>query len=339
MDELMDFIDCYYNFAQSSFSNNAFMWGSSCDFSEADKERHKSWIQERKDYIYDNLQEYDISDLIYIMLGDVNCNNQVTIHDAALITAHLNGNTHASFNTVKGDCEKNGTIDLDDARTIEALVKESDAPLATYWYSTPQAIGEFHADDMVLELGDVQAASLNLLAFDEEQYKALQFDITLPEGVELIDIIDGAISGHNFSYTAKENNVYRITAYSDDDESFSANDEAIIEMILTSTDIISEENCKIKISNAYIVDNDNNELRMGEYNIAFTQETGIKDIETDMLIEGGKCISVTVLEPQEFAIYSVDGRKIRDINVKKGTTHIAMPAGIYIVNGEKVVVR
>lgn len=339
MDELMDFIDCYYNFAQSSFSNNAFMWGSSCDFSEADKERHKSWIQERKDYIYDNLQEYDISDLIYIMLGDVNCNNQVTIHDAALITAHLNGNTHASFNTVKGDCDKNGTIDLDDARTIEALVKESDAPLATYWYSTPQAIGEFHADDMVLELGDVQAASLNLHAFDEEQYKALQFDITLPEGVVLIDIIDRAISGHNFSYTAKENNVYRITAYSDDDESFSANDEAIIEMILTSTDIISEENCKIKISNAYIVDNDNNELRMEEYSIAFTQETGIKDIETDMLIEGGKCISVTVLEPQEFAIYSVDGRKIRDINAKKGTTRIAMPAGIYIVNGEKVVVR
>lgn len=339
MDELMDFIDCYYNFAQSSFSNNAFMWGSSCDFSEADKERHKSWIQERKDYIYDNLQEYDISDLIYIMLGDVNCNNQVTIHDAALITAHLNGNTHASFNTVKGDCDKNGTIDLDDARTIEALVKESDAPLATYWYSTPQAIGEFHADDMVLELGDVQAASLNLHAFDEEQYKALQFDITLPEGVVLIDIIDRAISGHNFSYTAKENNVYRITAYSDDDESFSANDEAIIEMILTSTDIISEENCKIKISNAYIVDNDNNELRMEEYSIAFTQETGIKDIETDMLIEGGKCISVTVLETQEFAIYSVDGRKIRDINAKKGTTRIAMPAGIYIVNGEKVVVR
>ena len=102
---------------------------------------------------------------------------------------------------------------------------------------------------------------------------------------------------------------------------------------------ISEENCKIKISNAYIVDNDNNELRMEEYSIAFTQETGIKDIETDMLIEGGKCISVTVLEPQEFAIYSVDGRKIRDINAKKGTTRIAMPAGIYIVNGEKVVVR
>ena len=339
MDELVDYIDSYYNFAQNSFSNNALVWGSSCDFTEEDKERHKSWIEERKDYIYENLQEYDITDLIYIIKGDVNCNNQLTIHDAALVTAHLNGNTHTSFSTIKADCDNNGTIDLDDARTIEALVKESDAPLATYWYSTPQAIGEFHADDMVLELGDVQAASLNLLAFDEEQYKALQFDITLPEGVELIDIIDRAISSHNFSYTAKENNVYRITAYSDDDESFSANDEAIIEMILTSTDIISEENCKIKISNAYIVDNDNNELRMGEYNIAFSQETGIKDIEADMLIEGGKCISVTVLEPQEFAIYSVDGRKIRDINVKKGTTRIAMPAGIYIVNGEKVVVR
>lgn len=339
MDELMDFIDCYYNFAQSSFSNNAFMWGSSCDFSEADKERHKSWIQERKDYIYDNLQEYDISDLIYIMLGDVNCNNQVTIHDAALITAHLNGNTHASFNTVKGDCDKNGEIELADARIAETQVKENEVPLPTYWYSTPQAIGEFYAEEISIELGDVQDASLNMLAYNEEQYKALQFDVTLPEGIELIDIMGGAVSGHNFSYTDKGNNVYRITAYSDDDECFSANEESIIEMILTSTDIINEDNCMIRISNAYTVDKDNNELRIKDYNIKFSQETGIKHNFAEALIEGGKCITITLLEPQEIAIYSVDGRKVRNVNAKKGTTRVTIPAGIYIVNGEKVIVK
>ena len=340
IDELMDFIDCYYNFAQTSFSNNATYWGKSYGFEETDKERHKSWIKERKDYIYDNLQKYDITDLIYIIKGDVNCNNQLTIHDAALVTAHLNGHTHTSFSTIKADCDNNGTIDLDDARTIEALVKESAAPISTYWYSTPQALGEFYSNDIILEIDEIQAAGLNLLAYDEEQYKALQFDITIPKGVELIDIMNSdAISNHNFAYTEMGNNIYRITAYSDDDECFHIDEEAIVEVILTATDIINEENCKIKISNAYIVDNDNNELRMGEYNIAFSQETGIKDIEADMLIEGGKCISVTVLEPQEFAIYNVDGRKIRDINAKKGTTRIAMPAGIYIVNGEKVVVR
>lgn len=315
------------------------MWGSSCDFSETDKERHKSWIQERKDYIYDNLQEYDISDLIYIMLGDVNCNNQVTIHDAALITAHLNDNTHVSFNTVKGDCDKNGEIELADARIAETQVKENEVPLPTYWYSTPQAIGEFYAEEISIELGDVQAASLNMLAYNEEQYKALQFDVTLPEGIELIDIMDGAVSGHNFSYTDKGNNVYRITAYSDDDECFSANEESIIEMILTSTDIINEDNCMIRISNAYTVDKDNNELRIKDYNIKFSQETGIKHNFAEALIEGGKCITITLLEPQEIAIYSVDGRKVRNVNAKKGTTRVTIPAGIYIVNGEKVIVK
>ena len=339
IDELMDFIDCYYNFAQTSFSNNASIWGSSCGFSETDKERHKSWLQERKDYIYDNLQEYDISDLIYIMLGDVNCNNQVTIHDAALITAHLNENTHVSFNTVKGDCDKNGEIELADARIVETQVKENEVPLPTYWYSTPQAIGEFYAEDIAIELGDVQAASLNMLAYNEEQYKALQFDVTLPEGIELIDIMGGAVSEHNFSYKDKGNNVYRITAYSDDDECFSTNEESIIELILTSTDIINEDNCMIRISNAYTVDKDNNELRIKDYNIKFSQETGIKHNFAEALIEGGECISITLLEPKEITIYSVDGRKVRNINAKKGTTRVAIPAGIYIVNGEKVIVK
>lgn len=339
IDELMDFIDCYYNFAQTSFSNNASIWGSSCGFSETDKERHKSWLQERKNYIYENLQEYDISDLIYIMLGDVNCNNQVTIHDAALITAHLNENTHVSFNTVKGDCDKNGEIELADARIVETQVKENEIPLPTYWYSTPQAIGEFYAEDIAIELGDVQAASLNMLAYNEEQYKALQFDVTLPEGIELIDIIGRAVSEHNFSYKDKRNNVYRITAYSDDDECFSANEESIIELILTSTDIINEDNCMIRISNAYTVDKDNNELRIKDYNIKFSQETGIKHNFAEALIEGGECISITLLEPKEIAIYSVDGRKVRNVNAKKGTTRVAIPAGIYIVNGEKVIVK
>lgn len=340
MDELMEYIDSYYAFAESSFNNNAYEWGSSYGFTESDKERHKSWIEARKNHIYNNLKKFDIEDLIYMIPGDVNCNNQVTIHDAALITAYLNGNMHESFNNTKADCDNNGEIEYDDAKKVIQLIHTSDAPSATYWYSTPQALGEFYSDDMILDVGDLKETTLNLLSYDEEQYKAMQFDIKIPEGILLMELVNGkALNEHNFSYTEMGNNVYRITAYSDDDTCFPTNDDTLVGLTLYSLDVINEENCCINISNAYIVDENDNELHINDHKIRFTQATGINGVESDILVEGGECITITLLEPKDIEIYSVDGRKIRDIRARKGTSRIAIPAGVYIVNGEKVVVR
>lgn len=340
IDELLDYIDHYYAFATNSFTNNTYSWGSSYGFTESDKNRHKTWVKERMNYIYNNLEKYDIDDLIYTVAGDVNCNNQVTIHDVALITAYLNGYTHATFSTAKADYDKSGKVELNDARMITTLVEEGNAPATAYWMGTPLAIGEFYSDNTVIEVGDIQSVPLNLLEYDEEQYKAMQFDITIPVGMSLIDIINGdAISEHNFSYVEIGDNAYRVIAYSDKDKCFSTDGAPLMELILGSDEIINENDCMVKISNAYFVDNDNSELRLNDYNILFTQATGIDYNGIDLLIEGGDCISITSLEPQEITIYGVDGRKIRSFRTKKGTTRIAIPAGVYIVNGEKVVVR
>lgn len=340
IEELLDYIDHYYSFAESSFENNRYAPNNSYGFTETDKNRHKSWVEERANFIYENLEEYDINDLIYTMAGDVNNNNQITIHDVALVTAYINGNEHSSLSKSKADYNKNGNIELSDASAIVKLIESNEAPIAAYWYSTPQAISEFFANDFMLEVGDTQLASLNLLRYNEEDYKAIQFDITLPQGVSFIDVISSGItSNHNLSYTDRGNNVYRITAYSESDECFSEG-ELLADLILSCDEVINEDNRNIRISNAYIVDNETNELRLNDYNISFTQSTGIGNIgEVNSLIEGGDCIMVTLLEPQLIEVYSVDGRKLREINAKKGTTRIAIPAGIYIVNGEKVVVR
>lgn len=338
IDELADYIDHYYAFAKNSFDNNEYTWGNG--FEETDRDRHKQWIEERKNYIYQNLDKYDIEDLIYSITGDVNNNNQVTIHDAALITAYLNGNIHETFSENKADCDNSGSIDNADAQMVAKIVKEGNAPSATYWNNTSQALGYFDTDALTLEVGEENVATLNLISYAKEQYKAMQFDIELPDGVELTKITKSqSIERHNFSFIEKGNNIYRITVYSDDDECFSTSNNALIKMNLYSEDIINEKNRFIKISNAYIVDKECNELIISDYDIAFNQSTGINDINSDILIEGGEYISVTLLEPQKIVIYGVDGRKIREFNAKEGTTRIAIPAGIYMVNGEKVVVR
>jgi hypothetical protein len=340
MEELADFIDSYYTFAESSFYNNTYVWGSSCGFTESDRDRHKSWIETRIAHIYNNLEKYDIDDLIYTVTGDVNCNNQVTVHDAALVTSYLNGLTDKSFSDTKADCDNNGMIDLADARMIAETVSNGDAPSASYWYATALAMGEFSSSDFVLEVGDVQTVNLNIFSYDDQPYKAIQFDMELPGGIELTDMqCEEALAKHNFTFTDKGANKYRVVAYSDDDETFTTGDDPIINLILMANDVINEDDCLIKVSNAYVVDDLNNELRLMDFGMRFTQKTGIGYDGAKSLIEGGDCITITVLEDEEVTIYGVDGRKFRSFTAKEGTTRVEMPAGVYIVNGEKVVVK
>lgn len=339
IDEIIDYIDCYYTFAQSSFLHNADLWWYG--FTTEEKERHKSWLTERMNYIYSNLERYEIDDLIYTVVGDANCNNQLTIHDAALITAYLNNDTHVSFNEIKADCDKNDNIDLEDARMVTTLIKEGDAPSPMYWYNTPQAIGEFHSEEYIMEMGNnILETELKLFSYNQEKYKAIQFDVTLPDNIKLIEMKGGsALLNHNFSFQDKGDNKYRIIAYSDENEEFTTGEDIVLNLIINAKGIINEENRNIGISNVYAIDNDNNELRIDDHAIRFSQTTGIGYTGATALVEGGDCITITLLEAQDIAIYGVDGRKVYETKAKEGTTRISLPAGIYIANGEKVLVK
>ena len=58
-----------------------------------------------------------------------------------------------------------------------------------------------------------------------------------------------------------------------------------------------------------------------------------------VIVRGGnRTLMVTSDHSQTVNVVSVDGR-VSVYNVKAGTTHISVPAGVYIVNGKKVLVR
>lgn len=337
--ELHDYIDSYYNFAKTSFQNNAYEWGSSNGFSESDRDRAKQWVEERANYIYNNLDEYDVNDLIYTLPGDVNLNNQLTVHDVAVITAYLQGHVYKRFSEVKADFNADGYIDLVDAELTAGEVMMAEAPSATYAYATPLAAGELYAEDAVLELGEDAVVPLNLMRYSGEEYTAMQFDIKVPDGVFVNDIVpSGALASHNFSYEMLDMNTYRVVVYADDETVFGNSDNVIVSIDANATSVVEEDARAFEIVNAYAVDGNNDEVRFDDVKIAFSQATGISDTYATFSVKGGDCIKVTALEAQEIAIYSVDGRLVRKVRVNSGTTRIALPAGVYVVNGEKVLV-
>jgi hypothetical protein len=215
----------------------------------------------------------------------------------------------------------------------------AEAPSATYAYSTPLAAGELYGEDAVLELGEDAVVPLNLMRYSGEEYTAMQFDIRVPDGVFVNDIVpSGALESHNFSYEMLDMNTYRVVVYSDDNATISGSDDALVSLDANATSVVEEDARAFEIVNAYAVDGNNDEVRFNDLKIAFSQATGISGVYATYSVNGGDCITVTSLEPQEIVVYSVDGRLVRKVRVNSGTTRIALPAGVYVVNGEKVMV-
>ena len=340
MDELMEYIDSYYTFAESSFQNNTTRWGSSYGFQTSDRDRMKEWLHARKEHIYNNLDKVDIEDILYTMNGDASSNNQLTIHDVALIAAYINGTEHETFSSANADCNGSGRIDAGDMTTAADLVMDSKAPSSQYWNSTPMALGEICTNDIEFELNNEHIVNLEMSTYTNEAYNAFQLDIVVPSGIFITDIKPGtSLSNYSFSYKRKSGDTYRVIAYSGENETFSSGTDDIAQITFSNSSVIAEDKRHINITNGYIIDSDYNELRINDHTIRFDQAMSIEETETGVLISGGECISVTALEPADITVYSTDGRRVHTVRCKNGTTHINVPAGIYIVNNEKVTVK
>ena len=103
--------------------------------------------------------------------------------------------------------------------------------------------------------------------------------------------------------------------------------------------VIDEASRKVEISNIYVVDSNCDELRLGDMAMSFGQETGIVGNYVSYSVKGGDCITVTALENQDITVYGADGRILYQLRACEGTTKIEVPAGMYIVNGKKVLVK
>ena len=339
LEELKDYIDSYFTFSKNSFQNNANEWGYSNGFTESDATRAKEWLETRYNYLYNNLAKYDIDDLIYTLAGDVDCNNQLTVHDIALLTAYLNGDVHKDFRLEKADCDGNGNVTASDVPAVASCVIDAPAPSSAYWYYTPAAAGALQASAFTLEIGSEAVVPVTLVNGSDEFYNALQFDVKVPEGVYINDIVAGeGFEGIGFEFAELAANTYRVVAYTEDNSPFVEEDAVIADLSLQTFSVIEEASRKLDVTNVYAVNYDNEEVRMSDFSISFGETTGIDTALATVAVKGGECIIVTALAPQDIAVYTVDGRLVHKVRVAAGTTRIGVPAGMYVVNGEKVLV-
>lgn len=336
--EVIDFVESYYNYAESSFNNDNSVWSIYYDYKSA-VTRTQNWLRSRHDHIMANIEKPDITDLIYPMIGDVDCNNVLTVHDIAVTADYLQGNSDPSFTLIKADIDGDGEITDDDVASTASQVAAAEPISSHYYYNTPVAQSMLSMNNFETSLEEETKVPLLMTDIGEDGYKAIQIDIKLPTGVVLIDALEGErLDTHNMLFNQLGEQDYRIVAYTNKGN-FDAG-EILATLSFYVSELIPEEERNITLSNILVVSDDNNtEQRLGSLNIPFGISTGISAVETVIGVRGGKDIAITLPSPRKVDIFSVDGRKVRTINANAGTTHINLPAGIYIVDGQKVLVK
>ena len=269
IEELKDYMDCYYNFARTSFENNYYVWGDGLDYATINN-RMQNWVSNRANYLYSNLTEYNLDEFIY-PLGDVNQNKYLTVHDIAMITAYRNGFSHESFVYSMGDVNGDELVMSDDIALIEEALLSAEAIPSIRYYEIPKAIGGLQASEFNMVLYENCNLPINLVCSDGETYKAVQMDVTLPDGVLLLKASAGsAISGHKIAMSQLDMQEYRIVIYSNTNKSLKTGDAVLVNLELSNYSEIAEEDCKIEIKNIIAVDELVDEVRMDNVEVAFS---------------------------------------------------------------------
>ena len=311
MAELADYMNCYYNFAKKSFENNATVWNDGTGYA-AINTRMQQWLNTRAEYIYENLDVYDLDEFNYPLEGDVNKNNFLTVHDIALATAYNVGNEHPAFNFAKADVNADGRITSSDFATIEAAVLAADFMDATAYHDTPLAKAELKVDDIPLALYEDCTVPVKLHHGANDNYKALQMDIVVPDGIMLLDAtVAAATQSHKAVFTQFDMTTYRLVIYSADDEAFDPDADVVANLLLNCYMEIPAESC-VEIKNILVVDEATDEYRMSSVvaNLVPATPQLMGDVNSDGSVDVAdvtKVISVILGKVETFPAADVNG--------------------------------
>lgn len=321
LDELVEYVNDYYTYARPSFEHNAEIWGDGYSYG-AVAERTADWLRKRAEYIYNNLEAYDLDTPLPVSIGDVNQDGYITAADVVCVLNNILGLENESFSFGQADADYSKDITINDAVHIIALAMNQSVA-ATRQLRLPKAEASLQPQDFTTSVG-VETFVPLVLNITEGSYNALQFDISLPAEVLLSDVqLPEALSAFTRQYIQLDENTYRIMLYSAGGQSLPTGSCALT-LGVTPQARPDRSRCLLSIENAMIANSVGEDLRMTPHTAAFgiDDATGISGVEQS---ENGVRLPADV--------YDAGGRLVR----RAATSLKGLEHGIYIINGDKVV--
>ena len=232
-----------------------------------------------------------------LAMGDANGDGNINIADAvATVTNILGQPTAEVFYQYAADMNNDQVIDIFDVTMIVNAAFEATSPAP--------AMTRGSADNIMMEHISMTAdADYIYLGVDQpERFTATQFDVTLPEGMELVDArLASATTDHQLSFVKRGENEYRVIGLSMSNATFRSLNGQLIKLEVSGSAVDSD----VKMSN-----------------VLFVTPTATVMTSID------KCLNTAKAADDSF--YDLKGQRVSKQQLGKG---------IYIMNHKKVIIK
>ena len=275
------------------------------------------------------------------VLGDVDSDQLVAINDAVIVMNHIVGADTPAFNAKAADMDGNGSVEINDAVLIMNTVvgTESTKSIKKTSATEPNA-DELTAADIEICQGGTAMLSLDLANLDA--LTAAQFEITLPEGITAGKAVAGERASRHMIKTNMVGNVLKVAMLSAESADFEGSEGAILVLPLSADKTMPSGSYGISLRNVKMSDARGNLFILPDTDssVVVKDWSGLDSVAFDRLRVYGGNGEICIESPADtmIQIVAVDGRAFA-VEASAGKTAVAVSAGVYVVNGQKVIVK
>lgn len=338
MNELLDYAQDYYDYANPSFIHNNTVWGDGSSYGSSINDI-RTWFTSRAAYVLSQYSKYDYSEFEQNLTGDVNGDDILSVGDIVTLMNYINGDEKAEFLFDEADVDGDGVVTANDKCSVVDSVAAYTSTVYPAW-RWPFSDTSIHIGSFDAQIGGdpVEATvAINASEGTDNVYAAIQFDLSLPVGLTLEDIkVVG--TDHHVKMNKLSDGTVRVMVYSDNNSPI-VSGQTLFNLVLKANDVIADTKCIINLTNCIIALNSGDEERIQSVSSDFSLSSGINSVYADYKVEGGSQLSVDAIKPTDVDIYTVGGILARSIKVNEGHTEIQLDNGIYIVNRQKVEIK
>lgn len=260
-------------------------------------------VNEEKNILQSTDVKLIVNGLTYIP-GDANSDGTIDITDAVAVINYILAKPAGSFNVEAADANFDGEVDVFDVTKIISIILSNKSGYAASRRSIDVAMENVHLM--------MNGNGLWMGIDNTERFTAFQFDIEIPEGAELEDVsLTNTESKHNILFARMGERLYKVIGLSMNNELLPSSADRLIEIRLSAN-----QKGNISIRNIMFVNKD-------------AEKTFFNNSDFTMGTTG---ISSIVDEQFKVGVYDLSGRKL---DIKRGQ----LGSGVYIVNGNKVVIK
>lgn len=289
------------------------------------------------------------------LLGDVDNSSMVSVNDAVVLVDNILKNNSSEFLLKTGDLDKNGVLSINDV-TLLIRLYVLNIP------SSAKAFGDEYANNGTACM-DVMPFAINageektidvLLNNPNDEVTAYQFDLNLPEGISFVADADNRYAApakdrlcdsHSVSSRIQTNGDLRVACISLNNDAISGTNGAVARIRVKADDTVAPGTYYLTLQNAHIAHVDGaNEITpaSSKSEIRVGSTTNISEVSDGSLeVSGGKhVINIAADKGQTVKVVSADGKLVSMKVMAVGeSSAVEVAAGVYFVNGQKVVVK